>query len=182
MPEKIVREYVVYQYDELSDEAKEKVLERLCEINTWHDWWDCLYMDFFEELKAIGVICDTFYWDIDRDNYIFMEKPSIEDTEAFVGAIDVEMSGREREYLLEYGLVIETVHQGYGVSHNRVNKNGSLTPDRIVLEYHSFLHSKLEDFLNRLREEYYWLMEREQIEDTIRANGYQFLEDGSSFR
>ena len=57
-------EVKLYNYGELSDEAKEKVLNNLCDINVDCDWWECTY----EDAAQIGLEIDGF--DIGRGNEI----------------------------------------------------------------------------------------------------------------
>jgi hypothetical protein len=42
---KFTTEHTVYNFDELSDEAKQKALEKLYDINVEFDWWDMTYED-----------------------------------------------------------------------------------------------------------------------------------------
>ena len=53
----------VYRFDELTEEAKEKAIEKLWDINVDYEWWDCV----FEDAKTIGLEITEF--DIDRGSY-----------------------------------------------------------------------------------------------------------------
>ena len=77
----------LYQFKELSQKAKEKVLEKFRYINVDDDWCDFLYEDFKEELKRIGVECNTFYWSDDRDYHIYMDEARIINKEKFFKGI-----------------------------------------------------------------------------------------------
>ena len=52
----------IYKYDELSEEAKQKAVEGLSDINTDYDWWKYVY----EDAKQVGIEITEF--DIDRRN------------------------------------------------------------------------------------------------------------------
>ena len=56
------REYKVYKFEELSDKAQEKALERVNDINIDNDWWYFCYEGFHENLKEIGLACESFYF------------------------------------------------------------------------------------------------------------------------
>ena len=45
-------ETIVYQFDELTPEAQQKAIERLCSINVDFEWWDSTYEDAFEWLDS----------------------------------------------------------------------------------------------------------------------------------
>jgi len=58
--ETITKTYKVYKFSELSEKAKETVLEKQWDINISYDWWDSTYDDAANiELKITG-------FDIDR--------------------------------------------------------------------------------------------------------------------
>jgi hypothetical protein len=54
----------IYQFNELNETAKEKVLNNLYSINVEDYWWEYTYQD----AKEIGLIISSF--DINRGNYI----------------------------------------------------------------------------------------------------------------
>jgi hypothetical protein len=80
----IVKKFNVYKFQELSDKAKEKALEKMYEINIDNDWWDFLYEGFKEELHEVGLDCDTFYFSLDRDYHITPEKLRFTDLKLFI--------------------------------------------------------------------------------------------------
>lgn len=48
----------LYQFDKLSDKAKDKAIEKLYDINVDYDWWDFTYDAFAEICATIGVEVD----------------------------------------------------------------------------------------------------------------------------
>ena len=58
-----IKEIKLYKFDELSDEVKEKVIERLWDINVDCDWWDAV----FDDAEQIGFEINAF--DLDRGRY-----------------------------------------------------------------------------------------------------------------
>ena len=60
----ITKTVTVYHYDELSEQAKENVLQMLCDINVDYNWWEFVY----EDAEQIGLKLTSF--DIGRGNDI----------------------------------------------------------------------------------------------------------------
>ena len=58
-----IAEVKVYQFDELSDEAKGKAVEEFLTINVDYDWWDCTY----EDAEIIDLKITSF--DLDRNKH-----------------------------------------------------------------------------------------------------------------
>ena len=61
----ITRQHSCARFVDLDTSTKEKVLEKYRDYNTdGFDWWDCVYWDFEERMKAHGVTVDlkkTFF-------------------------------------------------------------------------------------------------------------------------
>lgn len=49
----------LYQFAELSTQAKETALDSMRHTNTDYEWWDFVYDDFFTLCKHIGIEADT---------------------------------------------------------------------------------------------------------------------------
>lgn len=164
----------LYTLDELSEEAKETAIEKLGDINVDYNWWQILYTDFIERLNKIGIDCKTFYFDIGRSDYIFMEEAYVVDERRVLKAAGVDLRTREAREAIQDGLTIQTRHLGGGEAYNYFEPNNF--PDVNICEW---LRDLLKDFLSKLRDQCEWLTEREQIEETIKMNGIFFLEDGT---
>jgi len=52
----------VYEYDELTKEAQEKVLEKLWDLNVDYDWWECVYEDATIIGKLMGIDISKIYF------------------------------------------------------------------------------------------------------------------------
>ena len=162
----------VYSFDELSDEAKKKVLTKLYDINVSFDWWEFTY----EDANNIGLKLEGF--DIDRGNYCEgkflasaeetahkIEKEHGETCETFKDA---------KAYLKERDQVIDTAPK---------DENGDFVSeyelDEKLDELDSeFLKILCQDYLIMLRHEYEYQTSEEAIIETIRANEYEFDENG----
>ena len=156
----------LYQFKELSQKAKEKVLEKFRYINVDDDWCDFLYEDFKEELKRIGVECNTFYWSDDRDYHIYMDEARIINKEKFFKGI------------------LGNNYKKYKILKNLDNKDIEEELKKLNLtdwDFSDYLNNILEGFLKRLRNDHEYLISDEAIEETLEANEYDFLEKGERF-
>lgn len=178
-------EYTIYKYDELSEKAKEKVIEKFYDFNVDNDWWDCSYDGFKEDLKEIGLECKTFYFSLDRDWNIEANGLSIEDITKFVRSFDTKIKD---SIISAAGICLEH-HTG---RHSWSTFTGSYDiPDRcpkfqkvvysLIDGCNEKLKDVLESFLNSLQKEYEYLTSREAIEETILCNEYEFLESGKQY-
>ena len=103
----------LYQYDELTDEAKEKVLEMLDDLNVCHDWWEFTY----DDAKNIGLEItsfDTYRGEITGD---LIETPGEvkklvmknhgKDCDTYKYVEQFDMRREVDEYEFKYGLLQE---------------------------------------------------------------------------
>jgi len=168
--EKIIK-VKVFEYDDLSDEVKEKVLESFCDINVDYEWWDFMYEDFTRDLAEIGIKAALFSWDMGRGSFFYAERPLVVDERKLLKWAGWDLRTREARDIIDYNdLSIDTQHFAGGRAYNYFPNNEGLT---------GALNLKYRDFLSQLRCQYDYLTSRKSIEETIRANEYTFLEDGS---
>lgn len=179
--------YTLYKFDELSDEAKEKAVQKFYDINTQYQWWEFTYEGIREDLKELGLECKDIYFDIDRNSHIeltnlhftsvskFIEngietgvkKSLIEIADLYISSMNINRHTKN---------VIES-YSHTSSKHQRLNK----AIDSLVDRCNDKLHSLLEDFRIRLQKEYEYLSSEEAIIDSIKCNEYDFLEDGSLY-
>ena len=162
MPRKRIREDVVYKFEELSEDAKDKAIEELGDINVDHDWWDGVYMD----AENIGLKIDSF--DIDRASYV-------------KGHFLKSAEEVAKNIISEHGKDCET-YKTAAAYIEELNKIKAKTPDDEDIysddEDAEFLRLLCEDYRIILTHEYEYLTGRESIVETIKANEYEFTEDG----
>ena len=151
-----IKETKVYPFGELSEDAKEKAIENLSDINIWYDWWE----NTFEDAKNVGI--EIVEFELDRGNYC---RGTIDDT------IDTA-----RAILKEHGDTCETWQTAKDF-HDTIAKDGEDTKDyeSLCLE---FKYSLLEGYRIILQKEYEYLASEDAIIETIEANEYEFTEDG----
>jgi hypothetical protein len=164
-------EIQLFKFNELSEAAKEKALEKLWDLNVDHDWWN----DTYEDAKSIGLKITSF--DLDRNRhangeFIFEAKDVIdailsnhgENCETYKTAenfksqlfplLEKELELEERDYDLE-GEIADLEDE--------------------------FLKSLLEDYSIILQKEQEYLTSEEAIKECIEANDYDFTEDGEIY-
>lgn len=161
-----------YSYDELSDSAKERALDKLYDLDVDHGWWDFVY----EDAERIGIRIDGF--DLDRNRHCkgnFIEsarecadKILKEHGDKCDTYIDAAAFLKERDELVD---TAEKDENGDFVNEYELDQK----LDELEAE---FLRTILEDYSIILQKEYEFLTSREQVEESIRANEYEFDEDG----
>ena len=146
----------VYPFGELSDEAKEKAVEGLYDVNLFYEWWEST----FEDAKNVGIVIEEF--EIDRGSYCR-------------GTIDDKID-TARAILKEHGDSCETWQTAKDF-HDAVAKYGDETTDFEDL-CKEFTYSILEDYRIILQKEYEYLSSEKAIIEAIEANEYEFTEGG----
>jgi hypothetical protein len=187
----------VYEYDELSKEAQERVIEKLRGINTNYDWWDTTYEDTKEIGKRIG---------IDIEDIHFSGFYSQGDGACFIGSYQYAKNSvkslkgyapqdKELHRIVEclyqlqkqnfYRLQATVRHTGryshkYSTEIDIEDTQGYNMgiSDSITLELTELLRDFMDWIYRTLEKEYDYQTSQEAIEEAIRANDYQFLIDG----
>lgn len=145
----------LYSFNELSDDAKQKAIESLSDINVDFEWWDWVYGD----ASDIGLNITGF--DLGRGAYV--------NGEFINNAIDTAQM-----IISEHGETCET----YKTAQKFIGDSGITNEDDFEDLEDEFLKSLCEDYRIILRNEYEYLTSEEAIIDTITANDYYFTEDG----
>lgn len=180
----ITKQYDIYSFDELSEEAKEKAIEKLYDINVDYEWYDMTVSeDFSSKLAEIGLSGSKVYFDLDRGSYLYYDDLSIIDSKKFLQACKFDLRKNPYKQIIdEDGLELDKQHYGGGQAKNFIDVYYTIGISNKDIEImQELLDSTMEEFLSQLRKEYEYLTDREAIEDTIQANEYQFLENGSLF-
>jgi len=155
----------LYSFDELSEQAKQKAIESLYDINVSHEWWEFTY----EDAENTGLKITSF--DLDRNRHA--------KGEFITSAPEVA-----EKIMQEHGKGCET----YKTAANFLKDLNELTgkfenieecpEDEIEELEEEFLKSLLEDYSIILQKESEYLQSEEAIIETIEANEYFFYEDG----
>ena len=157
-----IREDIVYKFSELSDEAKEKAMGNLYNINVDYEWYDSTY----EDAERIGLKITEF--NIYRGSYakgeLLDSAVNVADSIIKDHGPDCETVQTAKAYLLEFEKIIA-----------ETTEDEEPETDDIDSE---FLKSLLEDYRIILQKEYEYLTSEEAVMETIQANEYEFTADG----
>jgi len=169
-----IKETKVYEFDELSDDAKEKAIRELADINVYYEWWDYIYED------AANVKLKLTEFDIGQASYC--DGDFVEYAEDTAKAI-LEQHGEKCEtYSTAAAFLADSKalfikfpdkldDEGYDLNEDARNE----AQEELDAE---FLYSLLEDYRVMLSKEYDYLTSEEAIIETIKANEYEFTEFG----
>lgn len=165
----------LYEFNELSDPAKEKARDWYRNGALDYDWWDSIY----NVAKRIGLKITSF--DLDRARHAKgefihgaletahkIEKKHGESCETFQTA---KFYLEQRDKLVDSA---ERDEPGEFVDESSLDRE----LDDLDTE---FLRSLLEDYSIMLQKEYEYLLSDECVDETISANGYTFTESGKRF-
>jgi len=165
----------LYQFEELSAEARQKAIETNSTINVDFDWWDCTY----EGMREMGVEINSF------DIYHRDISITIEDSEYTARQIvknygegmDIYISSKrftERRDALVKRLGEGNDIDGYSVKH----ENWSEFDEKIEYLEEEYRQQMAQSIFTWLYEEYDYLQSDEAIAETLIINEYEFTKDG----
>jgi hypothetical protein len=180
----------VYKFDELSEEAQQTAISNLSDINVDFDWWDYdeglldlsqKEMDEAEikpgEIKSLLFSYKIGAFDIDRGQFLQLKDVVVNNEEAFRKFLKIPKTlweqcayyfnnpSRGRNTFLE----IQTDDYVEDLTDEE-----SDAIDRAV----EIMSSKIHEAWVSLRNNYEHLTSEEAIKDTIKANAYEFYENG----
>ena len=160
MPRTFTETRTVYQYDELTDKAKSKARDWYLNCSDGDSWWNPVY----EDAKMVGVRLSGF--DIDRKK--------------IYGCFDDPAKLVAEEIVKNHGSSCATYNTAkcYLESLEAVQGKADEVEDEENLAQ-LFLDGILQDYLCMLAREYDYVNSQEYVEETIRANEYEFNIDGS---
>ena len=170
----------VYRYDELSEEVKERVLERMSDVNVDYKWWEFVFEDAETiglKLEAFdlgstyrGAYCDGTWIDDAEEAAEKILQEHGEECETYKDALDFQAE-------LKQAMLIYERHEDYDPE--SMEFEDSAEYEDMCEE---FLRTLLEDYRIILEKEYEYLTSEEAIVDTIEANEYEFTKDGEIWR
>lgn len=172
MREKVIR---LFPFTQLSEEAQEKALESLSDINVDCDWWESVYID----AEEVGLKIISF--DIDRG--LYCKGNFIKDAVYTAYKIkddhgeDCETFKTATTFLLERDKIVTEAPK----DENNDYEDESLLDDNLDEIESVFLKDILEDYRIILSKEYEYLTSKEAIIATINFYEWEFLEDGTRY-
>ena len=161
----------VYTFDELSEQAKQKAIESLYDINVDYEWWEFIC----EDAGRIGLEIDGF--DLDRGLHASggLTMSALEVAQSII-----ENHGEKCE---TYKIAQEFLHEHAPLFSDYMNEESEnyeskeLEDDMAYLE-DEFTKDLLSEYASMLQREFEHLTSEEVIAQTIEANEYEFTEDG----
>ncbi len=155
-----IKKTTVYSFDELSDDAKQAVLEKLYDINVDYEWWNSIYED------AINVGIEITEFDINWGSYCH-------------GNIDDAMETANK-ILLEHGKDCETYKtaDAFLCAMSHLDDDDDIVQDETEAEFGRRI---LEDYRIILQGEFEYSTTEEAIVETIEPNEYEFTADGQIY-
>ena len=171
--QKIVKEFYIYQFDELPKEAQAKAIERYHSINIEYDWYSNIYYEVKQFLKI-----DIQGFDTGRGSYVNFKLTHDDITKDFLKGLnkyfnDLNEVIAQTEYYLEQWHILDNDLDRYPT----VDEIEDILDNTLEV-----IKSELERlFLKALREEYDYLTSDESIKETLTINEYDFTEDGKIY-
>lgn len=155
---------VVYQFDELSERAKERARDWWRDGGLDYEWWDSTY----EDAERAGLKIKEF--GLDRDKHVN-------------GDLIVSPAGSIKAILVDHGEDCETFKMA------KQFKAGLKLLDSKSEDYEQELERFTEEYTESLCEEYAsilqaeseYLMSDEHVDESIRCNEYDFTEEGKRY-
>jgi hypothetical protein len=162
----------IYQFDELSDQAKEKARDWWRGLLCYDEWWQSVY----EDAEQVHIEITSF----DLDHHEIAGRFTIE---PHLVADEIQNNhGEECETYKTAGAYLQDrdklVDEWPRDDDGEFENEGDLD-DRLDELDAEFLQSILEDYRIMLRKELEYQESAENVDEAIRANEYEFYEDGS---
>jgi hypothetical protein len=165
----------IYTFDELSDSAKEKAIDRLRYSNIDYEWWDGTY----EDAKNIGLKIDGFELDRRRGaEGSFIKDANYCATKIIAEHGDMCETHKTAKAFLSSWAELVTKYSD-GINTDEVAEGNEYEFDKEADELESeFLESILEDYSIILQNESEYLTSDEAILELIESMDYEFTEEG----
>lgn len=188
----ITKNYKVYEFEELSEEAQEKVLADNNQINIdYWEWWHNVYDIWEEKLEEMGYtnpkINFSGFWS-QGDGASF--ECNI-DLERWLKARKLTNKHRAIYRALKRDAIAYKIVQSGHYSHEMtmgIELYFSEENEEVYMKAEKVRELILDDartqarlIYKELEEEYNFLTSKEVLTDTIRSNEWKFLEDGTMF-
>ena len=182
----------VYKFKELSEEAKQKAIEKLYDINVDYEWWenDDYLNEIAKEDYGIVINMSDICFELDRGNYLYFETYNHGNKENYEPGIYIN---DHKKFFKKAGLKLNLKNDDYFISIGHTHGEGSYGFNYISesmdcelsREDFSLLEACLKEFIDfiliSLKENYEYLLSEKAIIETIEANDYEFTIDGKLF-
>ncbi len=181
-----------YSINELSEENRNKAIEKLIDLNVDYEWWDSIKENFMEDMETIGYHVSNIYFsgfysqgdgacfeaNVNILNYLTKNKLKtkyrklteyVKDTG---DCIDIEQAGR---YYHEKSMSFTDTFSSTD------SKKLADQMTEIIERIEQEAEDKAKELYKTLEKKYEYLTSTEAIVETIEANEYEFTEKGELF-
>lgn len=164
----------IYQFSELSEDAKKKAIEKHSDINVDYHWWDCTY----EDAKNIGLKITGFGLDRNRNatGDFLLNACEVADNVLSQHGNECETYKTAENFMNEW----QPIFNDYMNEESENYESRELEDTLNDLET-EFLNDLLENYSIMLQNESEYLQSEEAIIETIEANEYEFTEEGNRY-
>lgn len=176
---KITKTYEVFSFDELTEEVKEKVIEKFRDINVDYYWSSDIEENTAERLEELGYSEPKLFWSgfwSQGDGASFSASGNIEKLvpkkyQKFIESIDFTKNGRyEHEYTMSIDIDYNDKPTG---------RIGAMEFRNLEKELIENAREEARIFYDDLKTEYEYQTKDSCVIEAIKANEYQFLADGT---
>ena len=171
-------ETTLYQFEELSTEAREKAIESNATINIDFDWWDCTY----ESVKEMGITINSF------DIYHRDISITIVDSDYTARQMvkkygeGMEVFASSKQFIEDRDALVKRLGEGNDI-------DGYSVKDEFFEEFDEEIENLEEEYRKEmaeniftwLEEEYFYLQSEESIAQALIDNEYEFTKDGKKW-
>lgn len=148
----------LYKFNELTEAAQQKAIEKLYDINVDSDWYEFTY----EDAESIGL--KLKYFDLER--------------RTISGSFITSAGEVVEDILANHGEKCGTYKTALKYKNCFQSTSDEIDEDILDNMEDEFLSELLQDYISLLREEFDFLTSEKAIIDTIEANEYEFTKDG----
>jgi hypothetical protein len=184
----ITKKLKVYKFDELSDKAKQKVLDDNRYINLDDGWYEGIvdsHIEDWEKKYGIKATASPICFSIDRSKYLYFPQENIwiEDVnifcEAMKGILPTEVITAIKKKDVILSLSVKYYGGGDGTQIAKYEVYNKLDLPEVSPEITKWLNETLlEPLWKEIDESYYMEMSDEAVKETICMNEYEYDKDG----
>ena len=196
---KIVKEYFVYEFNELSDKAKEYAIEKYNDINTNFDWWIKDLIDFSDEIETNGIKIDigNIYFSIaySQSDYLFFDSGCVDGIK-YIQSFKLDKYQKVVDFYqkndgnLSFAIVGNSYREKHYVEFNGDNffdlieidgdeyKEMEMLIDELEKDINEYINEIGQNLHKKLYRVYESLTRDDAIIETFLANEYTFLKNG----
>lgn len=161
----------LYSFNELSEEAKEKAIENLRDVNVYGGWWDWIS----DDAERIGLKIESF----DLDRHLHCEiSPYVSALECAQNIVNNHGETTDTYKVAEQFLDDHEEPFSRYMDESSEDYESSELEDNLLYLEEEFFKDMGNEYAKILQIQYEYLYSDEAIIETIEANEYEFTEDG----